>query len=71
MVQKTLYEAPILKVVAFKIENGYGSIVESASDTETITFGGTLETGLMSHSSDDHSGLGQYGYNSDLFGSGN
>ncbi|MBQ6068690.1 MAG: hypothetical protein IJK84_04235 [Bacteroidales bacterium] len=56
-----------MKVVAFKIENGYGSIVESASDTETITFGGTLETGLMSHDSYDHSGLGQYGYNSDLF----
>lgn len=71
MTKLNKYDSPVIKVVAFKVEDGFGSIVESSSTAESINFGGTSETGLMSHDSYDHSGLGQYGYNSDLFGSGN
>ncbi|MBO4599675.1 MAG: hypothetical protein J5641_02945, partial [Bacteroidales bacterium] len=64
------YQSPTVKVVAFKVENAFGSMMQNGETTDNvINFGGSEETGLMSHDSYDHSGLGQYGYNSDLFGS--
>ena len=64
-----MYQSPAVKVVSFKVEDAFGSIQQNGEVTNNvINFGGSEETGLMSHDSYDHSGLGQYGYNSDLFG---
>ena len=69
MTKQKMYQSPTVKVVSFKVEDAFGSMRQNGDITnETINFGGTNETGLMSHDSYDHSGLGQYGYNSDLFG---
>lgn len=71
MTKLNKYDSPVIKVVTFKVEDAFGSMRQNGSITnETINFGGTDQTGLMSHDANDHSGLGQYGYESSLFGSG-
>ena len=69
MTKLNKYESPVIKVVSFKVEDGFGSIVQDGEVTNVINFGGTNATGLISHDDlTDHSGLGQYGYDNNLFG---
>lgn len=71
-----MYQPPVLKVVAFKVEGGFNEsdyLLQngSISDNNEINFGGTFPTGGVTHGQNNHSGLGQYGYESSLFGSSN
>ena len=64
------YEKPTVKVVTFVVEEGFGSIIGGGGtpSSGSITFGGTPELGRMNHGTGDHSGLGQYGDGSNIFG---
>lgn len=69
MTKLNKYDSPVIKVVAFKVEDGFGSIEQNGEATNVINFGGSESTGLISHDTySDHSGLGQYGYDNTLFG---
>lgn len=59
------YEAPNIKVVGFKVEQGFGGTSTNSSPSEgTITF-----EGLIDHSNaNDHSGLDQYINRGSIFG---
>lgn len=69
MKKTKLYQKPAVKVVAFKVENGFGSIIGGTSTDTDITFGGNRDYGLMNHGNGDHSGLGAYDDGGNIFGS--
>ena len=61
MRKNKMYQPPVLKVVAFKVEIGY--IYSNASTSTQVNFGGTPETGLITDNPQTNkSGLSQYGY---------
>lgn len=64
------YVAPNIKVVAFKVELGFGfggSLTSARPGDGVVTFGG-----LMDHTdANDHSGLGQYINRGSIFGDDN
>lgn len=70
-----MYQPPVLKVVAFKVEGGFTEsdyLLQNGSISNgRINFGGDFPTGGVTHDQNNHSGLGQYGYESSLFGSSN
>ena len=66
--QTKAYQAPAVKVVVFKVEDGFASIFEAGRSGGLINFGGDAEHGLMNHSTGDHSGLGQYQEGGNIFG---
>ena len=64
------YEAPKLSVVSFKVEDGFQSrgILQNGANDNGIIFGGSRETGGIDESGNNHTGLPQYGFDNDLFG---
>ena len=77
MRKNKMYQPPVLKVVAFKVEGGFAGsgrdyLHQNGSISNgLINFGGDFPTGGVTHDQNNHSGLGQYGYESSLFGSSN
>ncbi len=66
--QTKAYQAPAVKVVVFKVEDGFASILEESRSDGFINFGVDRDHGLMNHSTGDHSGLGQYQEGGNIFG---
>ena len=67
--QTKAYQAPAVKVVVFKVEDGFASITDSGTAEEgLINFGVDRDHGLMNHGEGDHSGLGQYQEGGSIFG---
>ena len=66
--QTKAYQAPAVKVVVFKVEDGFASIIEESRSDGLINFGVDRNHGLMNHGEGDHSGLGQYGEGGNIFG---
>lgn len=62
------YLSPQTIVVEFKVEDGFGSIIESSRNEGLIDFGVDAAHGLMNHGDGDHSGLGQYDEGGNIFG---
>jgi len=64
MRKNKMYQPPVLKVVAFKVENGF---LESNPDGRVgvVNFGGSPETGIITDDpGTNKSGLGRYDYQS-------
>lgn len=60
MRKNKMYQPPVLKVVAFKVENGF---LTSNGGQGGVNFGGTPETGLITDNPQTNkSGLSRYGY---------
>ena len=66
--QTKAYQAPAVKVVVFKVEDGFASIIEESRSDGLINFGVDRNHGLMNHGEGDHSGLGQYQEGGNIFG---
>ena len=66
--QTKAYQAPAVKVVVFKVEDGFASILEESRSDGLINFGVDDDHGLMNHGEGDHSGLGQYQEGGNIFG---
>ena len=66
--QTKAYQAPAVKVVVFKVEDGFASILEESRSDGRINFGVDDDHGLMNHGEGDHSGLGQYQEGGSIFG---
>ena len=63
MRKNKMYQPPVLKVVAFKVEIGF--IESSGSTSNQVNFGGTPETGIITDDpGTNKSGLGRYDYRS-------
>lgn len=77
MRKNKMYQPPVLKVVAFKVEGGFAGsgrdyLHQNGSISNgRINFGGDFPTGGVTNDQNNHSGLGQYGYESSLFGNSN
>lgn len=55
------YDAPVIKVVSFKVESGF--LASSEGNTNAFNFGGTPETGIITNTPETNkSGLTKYGY---------
>ena len=64
MRKNKMYQPPVLKVVAFKVENGF---LESNPQGQVggVNYGGSPETGIITDDLETNkSGLDQYGYQS-------
>jgi hypothetical protein len=62
MKKNKMYQPPVLKVVAFTVENGFLSS-PGTSTSSGVNFGGTLESGIITDDpGTNKSGLNQYGY---------
>lgn len=57
------YDAPVIKVVSFKVESGFLTSNGQDQTAGTFNFGGTPETGIVTDDPETNkSGLTQYGY---------